>query len=234
MKRILKENMLNAVRGFVAGLAVLMVAIPSHVMAITLDDLITNDDFIIEGDKIFYDFGYVDNNNSGPDPAEINVSGDTAGGFYGLQFQGGFIDFPGPPDLEVLISYYVGVLDPAREMSEIYAAANLAVFGTGTSSLNTCAYDPNNPSAPFSLLGCVNLTNPPQNLSGLASFAGSVLTAYVRNHLVLDGGSAGIATLSFGNNWLSQVEVPVPEPATIILLGSGLLGIGFMSRKGKV
>jgi len=108
----------------------------------------------------------------------------------------------------------------------------LAVFGTGTSSLDTCAYDPDNA---FSLLGCVNLTNPPQKLSGLAIFLlGSVPTAYVENHLVLDGGSAGIATLSFGNNWLSQVEVPVPEPATIILLGSGLLGIGFMSRKGKV
>jgi len=232
MKRILKENMLNAVRGFVAGLAVLMVAIPSHVMAITLDDLITNDDFIIEGDKIFYDFGYVDNNNSGPDPADINVSGDTAGGFYGLQFQGGFIDFPGPPSLDVVISYHVGVIGLAYEISDIHTAANLAVFGTGTSSLDTCAYDPDNA---FSLLGCVNLTNPPQKLSGSAIFLlGSVPTAYVENHLVLDGGSAGIATLSFGNNWLSQVEVPVPEPATIILLGSGLLGIGFMSRKGKV
>jgi len=229
MKRILKENVLDAVRGFVVGLAVLMVAIPSQVMAITLDDLITSGGSIIEGDKIFYDFWYEDNNNSGPDPADINVSGDTAEGLYGLEFQGGFIDFPGPPSLDVVISYYVGVVPQTHEISGIYAAANLAVFGTGTSSLDTCAYDPDF----FSLLGCVNLTNPPQNLSGSASFP-SVPTAYVRNHLVLDGGSAGIATLSFANNWLPQIEVSVPEPATIILLGSGLLGIGFMNRKRSV
>lgn len=240
MRKMVKESMLNVLHGLVFGLAVWVLVVPAQVAAVTLDDLITNGGSIREGDKLFHNFFYVDVNGNGPSAADINVSGDTTAGFHGLEFQGGFVDFPGPPPVELFIGYSVDVLDPTKEISDIHVAANLAVFGTGTSSLTVWADDPDLGSVPIPPgdadclavhLGCVKLTNPPQFLSDSAVFPYSVPSADIVNQIKLDGGKAGFATLSFTNNWLSQVSVP--EPTVLLLVGSGLLGIVCVSRKGR-
>jgi len=46
-----------------------------------------------------------------------------------------------------------------------------------------------------------------------------------------------VTTLKFSNSWLGEIEVdnlnvtPVPEPATMLLLGSGLIGLAGIGRK---
>ena len=230
MKKIMKDGVLGVLRGLVLGMAVLMVAVPAQAVPSTLGDLNTNNGYIQQGDKLFNEFYYIDVNGNGPGAANINVSGNTTAGYHGVQFQGGFIDLPGPPSLDIYFGYTVSVTDYTKEISDIHVAANLAIFGVGaTSSLTMEAFDG---TFPYPLLGSVTLTNPPSVLSGFDVFPYSVPKAYIVNRLQLDGGAKGIATLSFDNNWLSQVSVP--EPATILLLGSGLLGMGFVNRKQKI
>ncbi len=228
----------GAIKGFVlaalVGISLLLGGV-RPASAVLLSDLLDQSptDFIIEGDKLFSNFTYFDQGlfPGGPAANLIQVNGDTQAGLHGLEFTGAFFAFPNQVK-QIEIGYKATVLDTTQLISDIHLAFNGAVVGTGKTWIKEYVTDLalNNLLDNDTVNGYLEVSNPPQILSAQADLDEAVSSVIAKKVIHLEGGPAGIATISFIDQWLSQTK-KVPEPASLLLIGVGALGLGLLGRK---
>jgi hypothetical protein len=182
------------------------------------------------GDKLFSGFTDTPNpSNSNPNPNDITVKGTVTNGDPGLHFSGMFGVGPGQ-GADFLISYVVTVLDPTRLLSDIHLFFNGFASGTGFAGVTETVFSQN----PFAIIGqaAVSTVNPPGSLQNTVVLTQPVRSALVQKDIILFGGANGFATISFVDQITSQTST-VPEPASMTLLGTGLLGLVRLARNRR-
>jgi hypothetical protein len=219
----------------------------------TLGSLIANQGYIDQGDKRFSDFSFElessDLSKTSPDDASgIRVAGVTLGGNHGLAFfPAGFDNLFFARDgaqLKIVMGYKVSVLDPDLAVSDIHLSMGSLTFGDASISVTESVYGD---AARTDLLAQAQVTNPPELFDAdIVDLDPAVAMAFVTKEILIDAGACdlhsncgydgcrGFGTIGFIKQLVSQGERPqeVPEPATILLLGAGLLGLISRLRRG--
>jgi hypothetical protein len=161
-------------------------------------------------------------------PSTIAVNLITTSGNEGFFFDPGFSVGSGTSDDVRLFYSVTGV---GVSFSGLSLDFNGIFTGTGTSltAETYClgsAVDLNSTACGGSQV--TQVTNPPTNLQSSIVF-GAVTTLSVSDHIVANGGTNGTAGISSVNNSFNNFGVP--EPATAVLFGGGLLAFGLLRRR---
>ncbi len=221
----------------------------SQAHAISLNTLISTNGSITQGDKRFDNFSAsIDFQTGTVSPtsnAGIDVQGITVGTQLGLRFSGPFIasNTSGLSTLSYNIQYDVTALNPNFRIQGLQGALiNSTVTGNADALLSIEALRPaTSGESVASLLGVASATNvtPQSGVIGLTSNLGRIhvdqtFVLFSQGGTVITEGGpvAGTGSVTVGSieTRFSQVNI-IPEPASLVLMASGLLGLGFVARR---
>jgi hypothetical protein len=148
----------------------------------------------------------------------------TTAGLFGIQIQANFTALTGQTG-DVLIGY------DAVAIGALFHDITMSFNGSPVSSVNETVFNGN---SPFQFLGQIQVTNPPPTLTASANLLADTSKIHVTKDIgiscTVGSPCTGQSTISMVDQNFSQV---VPEPTSVMLLGTGLAGLGLLSRKRR-
>jgi hypothetical protein len=207
--------------------AVMANAAPAH--ATLLSDLLSPGQTIQVGDLLFSNFSYLQTNDM-PNATGVNVTPFTSvGGDNGLMFQGAFLDSLGPGGSDALIGYQVAELTVGNAISGAdLAGVPTVLSGSGIMSV-TESFLPTDSSDIFSIYSVA----PGSTQANNGVVFGTPFTSLTVQDSVLAFAGSGAPGLSFFTATFHTTSVPIPEPASVTLLGIGLAVLGWRRWRRK-
>jgi PEP-CTERM motif-containing protein len=182
------------------------------------------------GDKTFSNFNFssvaVTDANVIVTPGQnILTQGDIG---FGLTINGLTTIGPGG-STDLLLKYTVSVNDPDFLISDAHLAFTGGAFGPGGLALVTETLCPPNQPCINKILKVFDSPTATQ-VSDVANFNG-VPTLNISKDMQVFALAGNFASISGVDQTFTQIDTPVPEPSSLLLLGSGLLGLAVVARR---
>jgi hypothetical protein len=161
-----------------------------------------------------------------PSATGILVRGVSGSGLFGLEFSGSMSVSGGNQSLDILFGYTV--VASAGLISDIHMSFNAGFTGDGHASVTE---DVKTALVGGTNIGHAQVTNPPPGFDTTVFLSQQLAQVFVTKDIQLTSGPNGTAFISSIDQFVSQT---VPEPASLLLLGFGLVALCIIAARRRL